>query len=346
MVPKMESKVDYIFGDKLPLPLDPVEVAEGILWFRLPMPIALDHINIYLLDDGDSWVLIDTGLSDTKSIEIWTNILKKYLSKRPIRKIIGTHFHPDHVGLAGWLVERTNAEFWMTQIEWLSARQAYLAVDTKATNSMNTFYKRMNLEPDLIKIYDDIGNDYRSMVTPIPPEYERIDNSTLFKIGDRVWKPVFGSGHSPDHVSFYCEKDRIMLGGDMLLPRITPIIAVWWQEPNADPLKGYLEFLEALDFVESDALILPAHNRPYKELHTRVTDLICHHNERLEITYDACKNETNANVIMQGLFKRKLDPFQTRFAIGETVAHINNLVKKKNLNRRLDDTGVYFYSQN
>ena len=346
MVPNMESKVDYIFGDKLPVPLEPIEVAEGILWFRLPMPIALDHINIYLLDDGDSWVLIDTGLADTKSIEIWTNILKKYLSKRPIQKIIGTHFHPDHVGLAGWLIERTDAEFWMTQIEWLSARQAYLTVDSGASQAMSAFYKKANLKPDLIKIYEDIGNDYRSMVTPIPLEYERIEHSTSFKIGDRIWRPVFGSGHSPDHVSFYCEKDRIMLGGDMLLPRITPIIAVWWQEPNADPLEGYIEFLKTLGSIGSDALILPAHNRPYKELQTRVADLIFHHNERLEITYEACKNENSAEAIMQELFIRKLDPFQTRFAIGETIAHINNLIKKGTLRRRLDDDGVYFYSQN
>ena len=346
MVPNMESKVDYIFGDKLPVPLEPIEVAEGILWFRLPMPIALDHINIYLLDDGDSWVLIDTGLGDTRSIEIWTNILRKYLSKRPIQKIIVTHFHPDHVGLAGWLIERTDAEFWMTQIEWLSARQAYLTIDSAASDTMCAFYKKANLKLDLIEIYDDIGNDYRSMVTPIPPEYDRIEHSTSFKIGDRIWKPVFGSGHSPDHVSFYCEKDRIMLGGDMLLPRITPIIAVWWQEPNADPLKGYIEFLKNLGSVGSDALILPAHNRPYKELQTRVADLISHHNERLEITYEACKNENSAEAIMQELFTRKLDPFQTRFAIGETIAHINNLIKKGTLKRRLDDDGVYFYNQN
>ena len=211
---------------------------------------------------------------------------------------------------------------------------------------MSTFYKKANLKPDLIKIYDDIGNDYRSMVTPIPLEYDRIEHSTSFKIGDRIWRPVFGSGHSPDHVSFYCEKDRIMLGGDMLLPRITPIIAVWWQEPNADPLEGYIEFLKTLGSIGSDALILPAHNRPYKELQTRVADLISHHNERLEITYEACKNENSAEAIMQELFTRKLDPFQTRFAIGETIAHINNLIKKGTLKRRLDDDGVYFYSQN
>ena len=137
-----------------------------------------------------------------------------------------------------------------------------------------------------------------------------------------------------------------MLGGDMLLPRITPIIAVWWQEPNADPLKGYIEFLENLGSIGSDALILPAHNRPYKELQTRVADLIFHHNERLEITYEACKHENSAEAIMQELFIRKLDPFQTRFAIGETIAHINNLLKKGTLKRRLDDDGVYFYSQN
>ena len=243
-------------------------------------------------------------------------------------------------------IERTDAEFWMTQIEWLSARQAYLTVDSGASQAMSAFYKKANLKPDLIKIYEDIGNDYRSMVTPIPLEYNRIEHSTSFKIGDRIWRPVFGSGHSPDHVSFYCEKDRIMLGGDMLLPRITPIIAVWWQEPNADPLEGYIEFLTTLGSIGSDALILPAHNRPYKELQTRVADLISQHNERLEITYEACKNENSAEAIMQELFIRKLDPFQTRFAIGETIAHINNLINRGTLKRRLDDDGVYFYSQN
>jgi glyoxylase-like metal-dependent hydrolase (beta-lactamase superfamily II) len=345
MVTAMLSNVDYIIGDKIPDPTAPIEIAEGILWLRLPMPIALDHINLYLLDDGDSWVLIDTGLADPVSIEIWNTLLKNHLSGRPIRKIIVTHFHPDHVGLAGWLLEKMDSEFWMTQIEWLSARQAYLNIDGISTKAMVDFYKRAGLDDQTVKIYEKTGNDYREMVTPIPPVYKRIEKTTTFIIGGRTWLPVFGSGHSPDHVSFYCKKDKIMLGGDMLLPRITPIIAVWWQEPDGDPLAGYLDFLDTLGPIATDAMILPAHNRPYRELHTRVSDLISHHKERLETTYDACKTGASADFVMKSLFKRELDAFQARFAIGETIAHINNLLITGELKKDIDENQVCIYNQ-
>ena len=140
----MQSLVNYIKGDELPSPTTPIEIAEGILWFRFPMPIALDHINIYLLEDNDGWVLIDTGMADPVSIETWEIILREYTAKRPIKKIIGTHFHPDHVGLAGWLIERTDAELWMSQIEWLSARQAYLDAEEISLIKMRKFYSRPN----------------------------------------------------------------------------------------------------------------------------------------------------------------------------------------------------------
>ena len=329
----------------LDVPGAPLEIAEGILWIRLPMPIALDHINLYLLDDGDAWVLIDTGLGDPVSIGTWEALLADRLRGRPIRSIIGTHFHPDHVGLAGWLQNRTGADLWMTQLEWLSARQAYLDVEDASSVHMERFYRRAGLDDGEIRAYQELGNDYRSLVTPIPATYHRVTPATRFTIGGRDWVPIFGSGHSPDHISLYCAEDRILLGGDMLLPRITPIIAVWWQEPDGDPLAGYLEFLGTLGHIADDVLVLPAHNRPYRELRTRVSDLGDHHAERLEVTLDTCGTPATGRDVMKALFTRELDPFQTRFAIGETVAHINNLLHKGELTRDLDELGRYRYQR-
>ncbi len=339
----MQSLVNYIKGDELPSPMTPIEIAEGILWFRLPMPIALDHINIYLLEDNDGWVLIDTGMSDPVSIETWEIILKEYTTKRPIKKIIGTHFHPDHVGLAGWLIERTDAEFWMSQIEWLSARQAYLDKEEISLVKMRKFYDLAGLGADEKNLYHEIGNDYRDMVSPVPSVYNRIDKETVFIVGGRTWRPIFGSGHSPDHVTLYNEKDQILLGGDMLLPRITPIIAVWWQEPDGNPLDGFLKFLHGLNIPSKETIILPAHDRPYKGLSTRITDLIQHHQNRLEITFNACNEPVTASSIMKKLFKRDLDAFQIRFAIGETIAHINYLIREGEVTRDLSPDQQYLY---
>ena len=345
MFPAMKSNVDYILGERVPEPASPIEITPGILWIRMPMPMALDHINIYAVDDGDSWVLIDTGLGDPVSIGTWETLLTTSLGGRSISRIIGTHFHPDHVGLAGWLQNKTGANLWMTQLEWLSARQAYLDVEDASSEHMTRFYRQLGLGADELRTYQELGNDFRSMVTPIPATYTRITPASRFTIGGRDWIPVFGSGHSPDHVTLYCAEDRIMLGGDMLLPRITPIIAVWWQEPEGDPLAGYLEFLGTLGHIADDVLVLPAHNRPYRELRTRVTDLRDHHAERLEITYDACATPATGRDVMKALFTRELDAFQTRFAIGETAAHINNLLHKGELTRDLDEAGRFRYAR-
>ena len=345
MLRAMESKVDYVLGERLPEPLRPIEIADGILWIRLPMPIALNHINLYLLDDGDSWTLVDTGLADPASRATWEALLSGVLSDRPIATIIGTHFHPDHVGMAGWLQARFDCTFWMSQLEWLQARNAYLDTEDQASERMARFYQLVGLRPDEITAYRDLGNDYRQLVTPIPATYNRITRATNFRIGGRTWQPIFGSGHSPDHVALYCPDDRILLGGDLLLPRITPVISVWWQEPDSDPLADYLAFLGTLGHVVDDVLVLPAHNRPYRELRTRVRDLGQHHHERLEQTLDRCQTPATAREIMDTLFLRKMDVFETRFAIGETVAHVNNLLYKGELLRELDDSTRYLYQR-
>ena len=345
MVRAMESKVDYILGTRIPEPDTPIEIAPGILWIRLPMPLALDHVNLYLLEDGHSWTLVDCGLADPVSRAVWERVLATHLRGRPISRIIGTHFHPDHVGLAGWLQGRTGAEFWMSQIEWLSARSTYLDTESSDSPEMQDFYRRAGFAETDIATYRDLGNDYRGLVTPIPVTYSRITKETEFRIGDRLWRPIFGSGHSPDHVTLHCERDRLLLGGDMLLPRITPIIAVWWQEPDGNPLSDYLAFLGTLGNVADDVLVLPSHNRPYREIRTRITDLGRHHAMRLELTCTACNEPARASEVMRVLFPRELDAFQARFAIGETIAHINKLLWSGELIRRTGPADQYLYER-
>ncbi len=341
----MESNVDYILGARIPDPDAPIEIAPGILWIRLPMPLALDHVNLYLLEDGDGWMLVDCGLADPVSKAVWERLLAGPAAGRPIRRIVGTHFHPDHIGLAGWLLDRAEAEFWMSRIEWLSARSAYLDTEDGASERMQDFYRRAGLGEADIAAYREIGNDYRRLVTPVPSVYSRIAPETRFAIGGRTWRPVFGSGHSPDHVALYSEEDGVLLGGDMLLPRITPIIAVWWQEPDGDPLADYLEFLGTLGGVAEDVLVLPAHNRPYRELRVRVDDLLRHHDGRLDLALEVCARPARAREVMAAMFRRELDPFQTRFAIGETVAHLNNLLFKGELRRGRDAEGRHLYER-
>jgi glyoxylase-like metal-dependent hydrolase (beta-lactamase superfamily II) len=341
----MKQDIDYLLADRIPEPGEAIELAPGILWLRMPMPMALNHINIYLLDDGDGWTVIDCGLADQTIMAIWERVGSDVLGGRPITRIIGTHFHPDHVGLAGWMLERHDASFWMSRAEWLNARAFYLDTSVEFIEQMAGFYTRTGMTVPEIERLRLHGNEYRRLVTPIPSAFSRIAPDTRFTIGGRDWLPIFGAGHSPEHVSLYSPELNLILGGDMLLPRITPIIAVWWTEPDGNPLADYLKFLDGLDDHGDDVRVLPAHDRPYRGLKSRVQYLGRHHEQRLDTTAGACRAPATAREVMGVLFDRELDAVQTRFAIGESLAHLHLLLDQGALNRHLADDGVYRYER-
>lgn len=341
----MSEQIDYILGERLPEPGRVIEVAPGILWLRLPLPLALNHVNLYLLDDGDGWTLVDCGIGDDTAKAIWTEILGgDLLGGRPITRIIATHYHPDHVGLAGWLLDRLDAEFWMTRSEFLNARATWLDSAEGFTTTMAAFYGRTGMHDRELDELVSLGNEYRRLCTPIPSTFRRIGPSTSFKIGGREWRPVFGSGHSPEHATLWCEELGILLGGDMLLPRITPIIAVWWSEPEANPLGDFLEFLGGFDAMADDVLVLPAHDRPYRGLKPRVTALGAHHDHRLDLAIDRCREPSTARDVMGALFDREItDAFQTRFAIGESLAHLHLLREQGRITRHEGENGMHLW---
>ena len=339
----MKTDVDYILGDALPEPGKVIEVAPGILWVRMPLPFALDHVNLYLLDDGDGWVLVDTGIANEQTQGLWTRILDSQLGGKPITQVIVTHFHPDHMGNAGWMLERTGAPLWMSRTEWLSARAIRLDDTPQFIDGVMGFYRKTGLSDTLIHDLHAMGNTYRRQVSPVPMVYQRLCHETALEIAGRRWIAVIGGGHSPEHVCLYCAEDNVILGGDFLLPRISPNVSVWWNEPDSNPLSEYLRFLASLSYLKDDVLVLPSHDRPYRGLTQRRADLATHHEERFDLAVEVCRRPSTAAEVMTHMFRRQLDAHQSRFAIGESLSHLNYLVEAGRLNRTEDTSGVWRY---
>jgi glyoxylase-like metal-dependent hydrolase (beta-lactamase superfamily II) len=321
------------------------EVAPGVNWLRMPLPmVGLDHINLWLLADGEGWTLVDCGLHNTRIRELWEVIFEQALAGRPITRIITTHFHPDHLGLAGWLVERWGAELWMTRTEWLFGRMLSLDAQHAPPQSVVDFYYRAGFgEEALERIRSGGYGHYRKGVTPIPESYRRIRDGEAIEIGGRAWRVVVGRGHAPEHACLYCRELGVMISGDQILPKITPHIGVYPGEPEADPLEEYLESLPRFREIPEGTLVLPSHKDPFVGLHRRLQELIEHHEQRLDRVLGACAEPLTVLETLPHLFNRELDPFMTVMATGESLAHLNYLLEQGRMVREYGADGIYRY---
>ena len=322
------------------------EVAPGLHWLRMPLPMALDHINLWLVEDGPGWTLIDTGLSSGLSKKIWSEVLEKRLDGRPLSRVICTHFHPDHVGMAGWLVARTGAEFWMPRTEWLYARMLTIDDSDKFTDVVVEYYRRAGGETDYLARLKDRGPFFPGLVSDVPRGIRRIRDGETLEIGGTSWKIVVGNGHSPEHACLLSEELGRFISGDLVLPRISPHIGVYADEPEADPLRDYLDTLERFHDLPDDAVVLPSHNEPFRGLHERLDALIQHHADRLVDFTAACAEPVTAHDVAKQVFKRRLDSTQLGFAIAETVAHLNYLIVEGRIARHANEDGVNLYQAN
>ena len=334
--------MDYIF-DGPPDFGKTKEVAHGLHWLRMPLPMALDHINLWLVEDGPGWTLIDTGLHSGLSKKIWTQVIDERLDGRPLNRVICTHFHPDHVGMAGWLVARTGAEFWMPRTEWLYARMLTMDTSDSFTDATVEYYRRAGGSADYLAHLKERGAFFPGLVSDVPRGIRRICDGEIFAIGENSWKIVVGNGHSPEHACLLSEETGLFVAGDLVLPRISPHIGVYADEPGADPLRDYLDTMERFHALSDDVIVLPSHNEPFRGLHERLDALIQHHADRLVDFTAACtKPATVLNIAVQ-VFKRRLDSSQLGFAIAETVAHLNYLVVEQKVVRRENQDGVNLY---
>ncbi len=331
---------DYLFEGE-PAPGELREVAPGVHWLRMPLPFKLDHINLWLLEDGDGWVAVDTGIATDDCKVAWETIFKDGMAGRPIKRVVVTHFHPDHVGLAGWLVERFAAPLYMPLTEWTFGRMQAGIDPSESLSAYEAFYRRAGFTTEMMQTVTRRIGGYRNRVSPIPASLIRIADGDELEIGGRRWRMIVGRGHSPEHACLYAEEDQILISGDQVLPKISPNVSVWPQEPEGQPLSLYLETLERLGReIGGDPVVLPSHNWPFKGLHARLQDLIDHHGERLQETLDAVSEPATAVDVLRTLFKRPLDEHQMFFAIGETLAHLHHLMRDGAVTRTPGEDGA------
>ncbi len=317
-----------------------LEVCPGVYWLRMPLPFVLDHINLWLLEDGDGWTLVDTGIGSDSVKVIWEQLLAGPLAGRPIKRIIVTHFHPDHLGLAGWLSRRFKAPLLMTELEFELATQLHSASGEARTEQQRHFFTTHGLGPQDVEQQASGDNVYRDRVPELPVEYQQVSHQDCLAIGEYHWQVVVGRGHSPEHLCLYCPELDVLIAGDQLLPRISPNISVSFLNPEADPLSDYLTSLEDLLLLPSSARVLPAHGLVFHGLHPRVAALQLHHEERLALLLEACRQPKSAADVLGLLFNRSFGPHEMFFALGEAVAHLHHLSSNGLVQQQLDPQGV------
>jgi len=298
-----------------------IPISETVRWVRMPLPYALDHINLWLIADGDGWTLVDTGFSTSKVRGMWEEIFANQLDGKPIKRLIVTHFHPDHSGLAGWLVERLGINLWMSRDEWLFGRMMGLD-EPGASEPTIEFYRRTGVEEeklDQLRIVDT------KTWAPLPNSHRRIQHGDVIDIGNHSWEVIVGSGHSPEHACLYCPELGIIIGGDHLLAKITPNIGVYVSEPEGDPLDDYLTSFATFAHIPEETLVLPSHLLPYRGVQKRLASLTAHHKDRLAVLREACATPQTALELVPAMFNRALDSMNLYLAIGETLSHLNYL---------------------
>jgi glyoxylase-like metal-dependent hydrolase (beta-lactamase superfamily II) len=324
-----------------PLPGETLAIAPGVQWLRMPLPFALDHINLWLLEDGPGWTIVDTGYAMARTKQLWEQVFVERLGGLPVTRIVVTHYHPDHIGLADWLSRRWQAQLWITEKEWLSARVMSQEADDFAP-MRRRFAHRAGLDGAAAELFSERENSYRRGVPSVPASFRRLVDGLLIEIGGRQWRVIVGEGHAPELACLYCAETGVLIAGDQVLPRISPNISVQPHEPDGDPLTLYWSSLAKLgESVPPETLVLPSHNLPFFGLHARLEALAAHHRARCEEVIAACEVPKTAVELMRVLFRRALDRHQIGFALGETLAHLNYLMHQGALDRELDADGVH-----
>jgi glyoxylase-like metal-dependent hydrolase (beta-lactamase superfamily II) len=316
------------------------EVAPDVYWLRMPLPFALDHINLWVLRDGAGWTLVDTGLNSEATRELWERIIAEGLAGLPVRRVVVTHYHPDHFGLAGWLTQRFGVELWMTEAEYLTAQTVFAQLPGHTSEASLQLFGRHGLDEARQEAVRGRKHSYRRAVSEPPETFHRMLDRDALTIGGRRWQVVMGYGHAPEHAALYCQELGVLISGDMVLPKISTNVSVWASEPEGDPLALFLRSVQRYAELPAETLILPSHGLPFYGLRERAAALHEHHRLRLDEVLAACQRPASAAEIVPVLFRRQLDNHQIVFAMGEAIAHLNHLLYQRRVVREADAGGI------
>ncbi|HSG91495.1 MAG TPA: MBL fold metallo-hydrolase [Pseudomonadales bacterium] len=337
------SALDYPYQTPPPTG-STMELAPGVRWLQMPMPGSLSHINLYLLRDGDGWAIIDTGLGDAPTRAAWETLFEEALDGRPVRRIIVTHMHPDHIGQAGWLGERWRAPLYMTRAEYYQARAFAASGPSSSTWEGEQFFHAAGFSAaELAAMRERMaaGGGFGAMVSPIPMGYRRLQHGDVLTLADHDWQILVGSGHSPEHACLYCRALGILISGDQVLPVITSNVSVHPNEPEANPLLEWMLSHDRFLALPDETLVLPAHNLPFRGLRRRLRALIDHHEDRMLVLEEHCETPSTARELVPVLFRRELDERQMTMALGEAIAHLHLLMHRDRIERCTGEDGVW-----
>jgi len=320
-----------------------VEVASGIHWIRLPLPMKLDHVNIYVLEDGDGWTVIDTGMNTGKTRALWEALIKGPLAARPIKRVILTHHHPDHVGLVGWMQREHGAELWTTRTAWLFARMLTLDVQEEWPEETLAFYRSAGMDSGFYeKRRAERPFNFADVVAPMPLGFKRLDEGDMVQIGARTFTVRLGQGHAPDHITLW--SDDVVIAGDQIIANISSNLGVYATEPEADPVGAWFESCARLKpHARPGHLVLPGHKLPYTGLATRLSQLIDNHHTALDRLRVYLQEPRTAAECFYPLFKRKIGEGEYGLALVEAIGHVNHLHQIGETTRTRRDDGAFLW---
>lgn len=345
--PTHRAGLTFPFGETTPDLAETITVAPGIEWVRMPLPFALKFINLWLIDDGDGWTIVDTGIPQTETRTAWKKLLEARISdKKPLKRVIITHMHPDHVGTAGWLCHKYGAELWMTQLEYITCRMLVADTGREAPPAGVEFYRRAGWDEASLDTYRKRFGGFGRGVSQMPDSYRRIVDGEEFRMAGTTWRVVVGSGHSPEHACLFSPDINIVISGDQLLPRISSNVSVHPTEPEANPLDDWLRSCrKLLETLPEDVLVLPAHNEPFIGAHKRLQHLIDGHETALtRLRQRLGKQSMTVLDTFIAVFGRAIKEDEVSMATGEAIAHLNYLKHRQELSVYPNEDGVLLYS--
>ncbi len=336
--------LNYPF-ESMPEPGEAMQFAPGIYWVRMPLQFTgLNHINLWLLADNTGWTIIDTGMASPLIQDLWERIFQGYFQGKPLKRVMCTHFHPDHMGLAGWLRDKTGCHLLASRLEWLYGRMFSLDPEETTPASHLDHYRKIDMPATHIEhLTQTRDNMYAEVVTTVPEQYVRIRDGDVLNFGEYDWIVIVGTGHAPEHACLYCEELNMLIAGDQILPRITPHIGVYPDEAEANPLQDYMDSLERFRMLPPDVLVLPSHNEPFFGLHARLDQLISHHGERLSLLERVLARPLRVSDTLEPLYRRTLEAHEIDLGFAEALAHLNCLIEQGRASREAGADGVWTY---
>lgn len=340
--PRERDGLKYPFEAK-PEPGKTVEVLPGIHWIRQPLPFQLNHINVWLIEDGDGWAVVDTGINSGTSKKLWEQVFT-HLGGKPVKRVIVTHLHPDHVGLAGWLTEKFDVPLYMSRTDYLLCRTLVMDTGQPAPEEGVQFYRAAGFPEEALQTYRQRFGGFGMGVYRLPQSYRRLVDGQELIIGKHRWRIVVGRGHAPEHACLWCPELKVMISGDQILPRISSNVSVFPTEPEANPLQEWLDSCKHLRaLIPDDTLICPAHNEPFYGVSTRMQQLIDGHEDGMTKLLAMCTTPQRAVDVFPALFRTKITMGNYGMAAGESLAHLNCLIARNQIRRTTDADGIVWY---